>query len=42
METLTAFTRDRDGDIRFSAETELLRRGEKASTMSVPAQQTLL
>ncbi|MDR6670951.1 DNA polymerase III subunit epsilon [Rhizobium sp. 1399] len=42
METLTAFTRDRDGDIRFSAETELLRRGEKAPTVSVPAQQTLL
>jgi exodeoxyribonuclease X len=43
IETLNAFMNDRDTDVRFSAETELLRRGDtKVPTMSVPAQQTLL
>jgi exodeoxyribonuclease X len=43
IEALTAFTSDRDGDVRFSAQRELGRRGETGSSMkTVPAQQTLL
>lgn len=42
-EALTAFLNDRDADIRFSAQTELLRRGEtEPSTAAIPIQQTLL
>ena len=42
-ETLTEFLRDRDSDIRFSAQTELQRRGEFEPTAAdEPVQQTLL
>lgn len=42
-EALAALTKDRDADIRFSADVELRRRGESgAAAADVPAQQTLL
>ncbi|CAN5205847.1 hypothetical protein BH10PSE3_BH10PSE3_01840 [soil metagenome] len=42
-ETLTGFAKDRDADIRFSAEVELRRRGEIGDHVSQPpAQRTLL
>ncbi|ANG99272.1 DNA polymerase III subunit epsilon [Brucella pseudogrignonensis] len=42
-ETLDAFLRDRDGDIRFSARTELIRRGElKPPENRAPQQGSLL
>jgi exodeoxyribonuclease X len=42
-ETLNEFQRDRDVDIRFSAQTELARRGDIAQPLTTePAQRTLL
>lgn len=41
-EALRALARDRDADIRFSAETELLRRGEAPPSPLPSAQQSLL
>jgi exodeoxyribonuclease X len=39
---LTALAQDRDADIRFSAETELRRRGAAGAPMAAePAQKTL-
>ena len=43
LESLAQFAQDRDLDIRFSAQTELTRRGEtREQSAATPAQRTLL